>query len=173
MYNTAKKALLNSEIYYFTGKLCKNNHIDKRIALSRICYTCSLLIKKAQDLKHKERNVKYREQTRESKREYCKNWYSKNKDRIRLRQPIQDKTYYSKFKGRLKAKSMKYHSNKLKAIPKWANLESIKTFYANCPDGCQVDHIIPLQGKKVCGLHVENNLQYLTKSENCSKGNRY
>lgn len=76
-----------------------------------------------------------------------------------------------------KAHYNSYHSirsRKVKqAVPKWADKEAIKEFYKNCPKGLEVDHIVPLLGKSVCGLHVLDNLQYLTKSENCKKSNRW
>lgn len=62
---------------------------------------------------------------------------------------------------------------KLQRTPAWSETEEILDFYNKCPAGYHVDHIIPLQGKIVSGLHVLSNLQYLLASENMSKGNRY
>ena len=71
-----------------------------------------------------------------------------------------------------KIRQAKRRADKLNATPKWANLEKIKEKYKNCPKGYHVDHYFPLQGKNVCGLHVENNLQYLPANKNISKGNK-
>lgn len=58
------------------------------------------------------------------------------------------------------------------ATPPWADLEAIYQFYLACPDGHEVDHIIPLVHPKVSGLHVLENLQYLPEVDNRRKGNR-
>jgi len=50
-----------------------------------------------------------------------------------------------------------------------ADRATIKTIYANCPEGYEVDHIIPLSKG---GKHHESNLQYLTVSENRKKSNK-
>lgn len=51
-------------------------------------------------------------------------------------------------------------------------IKEIKEIYRNCPDEHEVDHIIPLRGKTVNGLHVPWNLQYLPSLENKQKANR-
>lgn len=49
----------------------------------------------------------------------------------------------------------------------------IYNFYMQCPKGFTVDHIVPFKGKEVRGLHTLNNLQYLTRSENSRKKNKF
>lgn len=66
-------------------------------------------------------------------------------------------------------------------MPKWLSRqqrEEIRMIYKNCPDGYEVDHIVPIKAVDennnyfACGLHVPWNLQYLTKRDNQRKGNR-
>lgn len=73
-----------------------------------------------------------------------------------------------------------YKARKRKAMPAWAN----EFFLAEAYDiaatrtemtGIQweVDHIVPLQGATVCGLHVENNIAVIPAQDNRKKGNRH
>ena len=59
------------------------------------------------------------------------------------------------------------------ATPPWSDINAITVFYANCPVGYHVDHIIPLFGEIVSGLHTIENLQYLPALENLKKGNKF
>lgn len=85
----------------------------------------------------------------------------------------------------LAASLRRHHRSKrraaiLKRTPPWANQGAIRKIYDEAlklekETGLvyHVDHIVPLQGRLVSGLHVENNLQILTEGENISKSNRY
>lgn len=74
--------------------------------------------------------------------------------------------------------SCNIHNSKLQKFyieqrtPIWSDLELIKEFYNNCPVGYEVDHILPLRGTEVSGLHIISNLQYLTIADNRAKLNK-
>ena len=99
---------------------------------------------------------------------YNKDWYEANKEKKKEYLSV----YRKNNKGLLNAYVSKRQADKIKATPSWANLEKIKEIYKNCPEGYHVDHIYPLRSEYVCGLHVENNLQYLTAKENMEKSNK-
>lgn len=71
------------------------------------------------------------------------------------------------------AKGIAYKRGLLEKRPLWANIPELKRIYDNCPDGYHVDHIVPLNGALVSGLHVEHNLQYLSAADNISKSNKF
>ena len=62
-----------------------------------------------------------------------------------------------------------YRAKLLEQTPPDTDRNAIREFYKNCPKGYDVDHIIPISKG---GLHTLSNLQYLTASENRSKGNK-
>ncbi len=61
-----------------------------------------------------------------------------------------------------------------RAQPAWADKDAIAAIYVEAQrKGMHVDHVIPLQGTLVSGLHVPENLQLLTPSENYRKRNKF
>ena len=72
-------------------------------------------------------------------------------------------------------------ADRIMRVPAWANRERIRSYYNVCGffnevNGYakyHVDHIIPLNGKTVSGLHVHNNLQVILAKENLQKGASY
>ena len=149
----------------------------------------------------KSEDLFYRDETRNRLREKCKDctltqsrlWREANKERKRAT----DKQYRTDNVSLLREKAAKHFilnkdkyaaatakrkASKLRATPEWLTknqLAEIDYIYFLRKDASllsdyeyHVDHIVPLQGREVCGLHVPWNLQLLPKEVNYAKNNR-
>ena len=106
----------------------------------------------------KESAKRFREKHAQRMALKTKKWRNENHDRARAHEKQNWAARYSLICGQKLAKRY---------------AKEIRKIYLSCPEGHHVDHIVPLRGKLVNGLHVPWNLQYLPAHENQRKGNRY
>jgi len=88
--------------------------------------------------------------------------------------------YYEKHRDKFVARGAKRRAARVKATPAWADLKAIAKIYRLAADLTlstgivhAVDHIVPLRGRNVCGLHVSHNLQVITAKANRQKFNKH
>ena len=121
-------------------------------------------------------NGKYRTECKPCLAKKTKLWYKENKERFK---PINAKWAASN-RDKKNASEAKRRAAKLQRTVAWGNKDLIDDVYARAKRlteatgiPMEVDHIYPLQGAMVSGLHVENNLQILPKAVNASKSNKF
>jgi hypothetical protein len=170
--------------------VCKTNkslgefHNCKSFPLGKV-YTCKVCAKQktldwaaTNPERKKQTNKKHYE---ENKQDYIlrakkAEWSKRNKERVK----VLSKARYTKRNGA--ADVAKYRHLRRRAAPRWLtkeHLQEIEQFYwlakdlkAVTGETYHVDHIIPINGENVSGLHVPWNLQVLPADINISKGNR-
>lgn len=168
---TCKDAKAQGLKHYFTGVPCKRGHIAERITHNRACTVCDVDQRKKDFASHYQRN-------KEREKAYRRKHYEENTDAykassLRQREKGYPKIWWARNKEHWNFLIASRKAAQAQRTPKWADLNRIKEIYRRVPEDMQVDHIIPLRGRLVSGLHVHNNLQYLTKSENSSKNNKF
>lgn len=122
--------------------------------------------------------AKHLESRRQKDREAAKLYRAKNKEKV----AASKKQYAVKNKVKINAAVAKREAAKLLRTPKWLSeddlwmieqayeLAALRTKLFGF--AWHVDHVLPLQGKTVSGLHVPINLQVIPGVENVKKGNR-
>jgi hypothetical protein len=134
--------------------------------------------------KNKERaaiyHKEYRAKKRDEKHAYFKKYYERNAERLKARARQLGPVWAANNPDKVRVRAMRRVAAKRNATPAWANPVAIAEIYAKCVEverrtgiPHHVDHVVPLQGKTVRGLHVENNLQVLPRLKNQSKGARF
>lgn len=122
--------------------------------------------------------IKHRERTRIAQRKMRADPARRAALLAALRQKRTDSPEFTRRIGRIE--QSRRRAARLKAMPVWANRQEIDALYAQAQaltestgTDWHVDHIIPLRGKNVCGLHVETNLRVISAHENHRKANLF
>ena len=177
----------NPERILQTNKKSRAKHHEARKAQQRSYYaSCDKEARRAynreQYLKNKERrneqSRKWRENNKERNKELYDVWYAKNGEKHKERQRI----YGKNNRAKTNALSKKHKLARIRATPPWLtelHFDQMEIFYDAAAKltkefgvKMQVDHLVPIHGKIVCGLHVPWNLQVLTAEENMKKHNK-
>lgn len=149
----------------------------------RKCKQCSKEATNEEELKlfaqHKRNKYGRENRCIVCKQKNFKDWKNKNKN-YRKEYHIKNKekensnslNWILNNKEQALSNARKYQAKKYNAIPNWFDKEKVDLIYKEAKDlSLEVDHIVPLQSKYVCGLHVQNNLQLLSSTENKVKSN--
>lgn len=179
-------------------KRCSKCNVDKpfdifskcaanKDGLHRWCKECSKIAKKEWYEKNsefeKQKAMQYHYANYEKSKEYkikkAHEWQKNNKERYKeISKKCYEKTKYARFAWQAFARAARRN-----AVPTWISKvlkEEIQSFYIDArlktkETGIkyEVDHIVPLMGENVCGLHVPWNLRVITQFENRSKKNKF
>lgn len=154
----------------------------------------------AQSQSSKEASLRYRTRNRARVLENARAWYMANREkrlayyvgnekiaatRKRYRENNKEReaarvaAYAKAHPERARATTARYRARKQMAVAKWANESAIAAIYKDAARVSlelgvphSVDHIVPVQGRTVCGLHVEYNLRVIPSVLNSAKGNK-
>ncbi len=170
--------------------------VKNKSGFGKTCKECQSSHKRAYYIKNRESLLKKRAEYRKNNKDKIKKYqeeYScenpqvarKAKKKWRLKPENKEqmanlsKNWAVNNRDKRRYMSSRRRASKLNATPKWADMEKIAGVYTGAKKledlmglKFHVDHIIPLQGENVCGLHIWENLQVLEASLNIKKGNK-
>lgn len=176
-----------------TTRINKHKYPD-RYSPNGTCVLCCSIKEKSEHTKNRKKD--YNARNAESIRIHKKEYRERTKDRYKteeyklkraeyrvryLHKAKKDKSeWISKNRGKVNASNSLRYAIKKQRTPSWADIQKIEEFYilANSltiSTGIKhhVDHIVPLQGVLVSGLHVEYNLRVIPARDNLSKSNKF
>lgn len=183
---------------YNTGKPCKRGHFADRYTKSAQCVECVKIQSSVWKLENPEKQSasvkKWIKGNQELHTIRVKRWQAANKDKIRIdakawvaanpdKVRAKAKRYIQRHPDAYTARSVISVARRAKRVPKWLTsddrwmmreaykLAKLRTIMFGFV--WEVDHVVPLRGEIVSGLHVPTNLQVIPKADNRNKRNHY
>ena len=183
-----RKTLDADEMYAKDGlKLCRgcqeglppdkfNKNPKNKDGLQHKCRSCESSYHQENRDRILKRQRAYQLSNSERLAEQGRSYYEQNKKSLKKAR----KVWTADNKDKVAAMAASRRATVLQRTPKWANTKAIEAFYTKAQNLTEetgiehnVDHVIPLRGELVSGLHVENNLQVIKATENFSKSNKF
>ena len=183
---------------YLTDKPCKHGHFSERYVKHSNCIACINIASVAWKKENPEKQIasmrKWIENNRELHNTRVKRWQKENPEKVKLAEVAWVKANPEKVKANAKryikshpaeytARAVASVAKRAKRVPAWLTTEDkwmmceayklAKLRTKMFGFVWEVDHVIPLRGKFVSGLHVLTNLQVIPKAENRKKSNNY
>lgn len=183
---------------YNTGKPCKHGHLSDRYTSTAICIECVRLAgvdryKNDRDAQyaawrkwyeankevHHARSRRWQRENADRVKETAKAWEAANPDKVRQKR----KNYIARHPDRATAMAVASVAKRAKRVPQWLSPDDkwmLREAYALAKLRTElfgfvweVDHVLPLRGTLVSGLHVPTNIQVIPKALNRAKRNVY
>jgi hypothetical protein len=154
--NMNRQQALDAKEKFYIGSPCCHGHDGLRYTKNKACYHCAKI-----------QRVKWHEDNRDCHNALNKKWKNENQEK-----------YYESLKSRSRARKAKIKKSRV-FLNDCKIMGSIRAIYDTKESiekalgvKLNVDHIIPLAGSDVCGLHVPWNLQITSVRYNTSKQNK-
>lgn len=173
----AERAFRNDDAY--RGATADKANLGSVDPFRRICASCGKL-----------RLLKYFRLVPEGRDTKCETCYSREaeaqrkehsawrKAHIASPEYLENMRLWDRVRRRLAASNRR--AAQIMATPWWVDSKELRPVYAEALERTlqtgiahDVDHVVPLRGKTVCGLHVAWNLRVITRTENLKKNNRF
>lgn len=162
---------------FFTGVPCRNGHIDHRYMSTGLCLTC---------VRERFKRNGWIGKNKERRKQHCKKYRDANREKTVTaslasisKNPHVPKAWVDANRGLVRLYKRYNKLKRKQARPSWVDIRELVEIENVCRRVSQetgithhVDHIVPLNGKTVCGLDVPWNLQVIPAADNLRKSNK-